>query len=260
MRVSSVGGEACGPRDCLRGVALLGAALVSMAASCAGALAAQPGGVPLSSAPAPGAIDDGEQDSWSEAISAKMKDSISAATARMGLNKPPGPAPLEAPSGCPTIALLPGTESQRVMTPGATGNLGLKYQYTLATVGRECVISGDRVSIKVGADGRVLLGPAGAAGRFDVPIRVAVYSEAQGKPVESKLFRMGVSVPAGQASVPFAFVSDNVVVRIPPGHTGEYSIKVGIDGGAKAGEPGGKAKHASRKKKGAAAEETAAAQ
>ena len=106
----------------------------------------------------------------------------------------------------------------------------------------------------------MLLGPAGAAGRFDVPIRVAVFSETQGKPVESKLFRMGVSVPAGQASVPFQFVSENVVVRIPPGHTGEYSIKVGIDGGAKAGETGAKAKHASHKKKGAAPEETAAAQ
>ena len=206
------------------------------------------------------AKDDDEEDSWSQAISEKMKDSISAATARMGLNKPPGPAPAEAPSGCPTIALLPGTESQRVMAPGATGNQGLRYQYTLATVGRECTISGDRVSIKVGADGRVLLGPAGGAGRFDVPIRVAVFSEAQGKPVESKLFRMGVSVPAGQASVPFQFVSESVVVRIPPGRTNEYSIKVGIDGGAKPGEAGGKAKHASRRHKGAAAQETAAAQ
>ena len=204
------------------------------------------------------AKDDDEEDSWSQAISEKMKDSISAATAKMGLNKPPGPAPLEAPSGCPTIALLPGTEAQRVMVAGETGNQGLRYQYTLAAVGRECTISGDRVSIKVGADGRVLLGPAGAAGRFDVPIRIAVYSEAQGKPVESKLFRMGVSVPAGQASVPFQFVSDSVVVRIPPGRTNEYSIKVGIDTGAKAGDAGPKVKHA-RKHKGAA-QETAAAQ
>ena len=237
-------------------VVLCGAALASLMSP---AFAGPPGGTPLASAPTPGSIDDGEQDSWSQAISDKMKDSISAATARMGMNKPPGPAPLEAPSGCPTISLLPGTESQRVMSPGASGNQGLRYQYTLATVGRECTISGDRVSIKVGADGRVLLGPAGAAGRFDVPIRVAVFSEAQGKPVESKLFKMGVAVPAGQASVPFQFVSDSVVVRIPPGRTGEYSIKVGIDGGGKA-DAGTKAKHASRKKKGAPAEETAAAQ
>ena len=217
-------------------------------------------GIALASMVASGAVnakDDDEEDSWSQAISEKMKDSISAATAKMGLNKPPGPAPAEAPSGCPTITLLPGTESQRVMAPGATGNQGLRYQYSLQTVGRECTISGDRVSIKVGADGRVLLGPAGAAGRFDVPIRVAVFSEAQGKPVESRLFRMGVAVPAGQVSVPFQFVSESVVVRIPVGRTNEYSIKIGIDGGGKAGDAAPKAKHASRKHK--AAEETAAA-
>ena len=229
-------------RSRARCAALLGVTLATMVAS--GAVAAK---------------DDDEEDSWSQSISDKMKDSISAATARMGLNKPPGPAPLESPSGCPTITLLPGTESQRVMVAGATGNQGLRYQYSLQTVGRECSIAGDRVAIKVGADGRVLLGPAGAAGRFDVPIRVAVFSESQGKPVESRLFRMGVSVPAGQASVPFQFVSDSVVVRIPPGHTGEYSIKIGIDGGAKAAEPGAKVKHAARKHRGAA-EETAAAQ
>ena len=234
----SVAARRCGwPRTAaLVGVALIGSGLVGAAA----------------------AKDDDEEDSWSQAISEKMKDTIGAATARMGLNWPPGPAPAEAPSGCPTIALLPGTESQRVMAPGATGNQGLRYQFTLATVGRECTISGNRVSIRVGADGRVLLGPMGAAGRFDVPIRVAVVSEAQGKPVESKLFRMGVSVPAGQASTPFQFVSDAVVVQIPQGHTAEYSIKVGIDGGAKAGDAGGKVKRASRRKRDP--QETAAAQ
>ena len=256
MRVSRRRSEVRRSWGRLSDVALCGAAVASLLSP---ALAAPPGGTPLASAPTPGSIDDGDEDSWSQKISEKMKDSISAATARMGMNKPPGPAPSEAPSGCPTITLLPGTESQRVMAAGATGNQGLRYQYTLQTVGRECSISGDRVSIKVGADGRVLLGPAGAAGRFDVPIRVAVFSEAQGKPVESKLFKMGVSVPAGQASVPFQFVSESVVVRIPPGRTQEYSIKIGIDGGAKA-DGGAKTKHVARKHKGAAAEETAAAQ
>ncbi len=256
MRVRRVRIEVRRPWSCLSGVALCGAAWAALLSPSHAA----PPGAPMQSAPTPSAIDDGDEDSWSQKISDKMKDSISAATARMGMNKPPGPAPSEAPSGCPTISLLPGTESQRVMAPGATGNQGLRYQYSLQTVGRECTISGNRVTIKVGADGRVLLGPVGAAGRFDVPIRVAVFSEAQGKPIESKLFRMGVSVPAGQISAPFQFVSDSVVVQIPPGRTSEYSIKVGIDGGAKAGDAGPKARHASRKRKGAAAEETAAAQ
>ena len=203
------------------------------------------------------AKDDDETDSWSQALSDKMKDTISSATARMGMNKPPGPPPLEAPSGCPTIALLPGTESQRVMVAGQTGNQALKYQYTLSTVGRECSIAGDRVAIKVGADGRVLLGPNGAAGHFDIPIRVAVFSESQGRAIESKLFRVPVTLAQGQVATPFSFVSDSVVVHIPPGRTREYSIKVGIDGGGKS-EAGTKVKHARRHKEPAEAQQAAA--
>ncbi len=195
---------------------------------------------------------------WSDKIADQMKDAVSGATRKLGLDKPPGPPPSEAPSGCPTIALLPGTEAQRVAAPGAVGNQGVRYQYSLLNVGRECAVSGGRVTIKVGADGRVLLGPAGAPGHFDVPIRVAVFSEAQQKPIESRLFRVPVNVGAGQAGAPFDFLSDGISVAIPQGHSGEYSIKVGIDGG-KGGGDVAKPKHA-RRNKAAATTASASAQ
>jgi hypothetical protein len=118
----------------------------------------------------------------------------------------------------------------------------------LMNVGRECSISADRVTIKVAADGRVLLGPAGTAGRFDVPIRVAVFSEAQQKAVESKLFRVPVAVGAGQASVPFDFVSEPITVAIPQGRSRDYSIKIGFDAGGKGAADTAKPKHARRHK------------
>ena len=130
------------------------------------------------------------------------------------------------------------------MSPGATGNEGLRYQYSLHDVGRECSISGGRIGVKVGANGRVLLGPVGAAGHFDVPIRVVVFSDADQKPVESKLFRVPATVGGGQASVPFEFVSDMINVPVAAGRTAaDYSIKVGID----AGKGGDRAPSASAK-------------
>ena len=175
--------------------------------------------------------DDGLSQSWSDKISDGLKNTIGGATKAMGMGKPAGPPPKESPSGCPTIAILDGTESQRVMAPGTTGNAGLKYQYSLYNVARECSISGNRMSVKVGADGRVLLGPAGAPSHFDVPIRVVVYSEVSQKPVESRLFRVPATMGAGQASVPFQFVSDSINVPIAGGAVAtDYSIKVGIDG------------------------------
>ena len=181
-------------------------------------------------APARADDDDPLNPGWSDKIGESIKNGMTNATKAIGLGKPAPPPALEAPSGCPTIALLDGTQAQRVMAPGATDNQGVRYQYSLFNVGRECSISAGRMSVKVGADGRVLLGPAGAAGHFDVPIRVVVFSEVEKKPVESKLYRVSASVGSGQDGAPFQFVSDNLVVPIAAGRTGvDYSIKVGLD-------------------------------
>ncbi len=193
--------------------------------------------------------DDGSlEGDWSQKFTDKMKDSFGSAASKIGLGRPPGPPPAEAPSGCPTISLLPGTEVQRVMAPGQSDNQGVRYQYSLFTVGRECALSGGRVTLRIGANGRVLLGPAGAAGRFDIPIRVAVFDELQHKVVESRLFKIAATIPAGQSGAPFAFVSDAMTLSIASGRSRDYSIKVGIDTNAKGGtSEGTKPKRASRR-------------
>ncbi len=175
---------------------------------------------------------------WSDKIGKSISNGMASTTKAIGLGgKPIAPPPSEAPSGCPTIAILDGTQSQRVMAPGGTDNQSVRYQYSLFNVGRECSISGNRIAMKIGAGGRVLLGPAGAAGRFDIPIRVVVYSERAQKPIESKLYRVAASVASGQDGAPFQFVSDSLVVPLGAGQTGaDYSIKVGFDSKGTAAE------------------------
>lgn len=194
--------------------------------------------------------DDDEPSSWTERIGDSVKGTFEGVGKRVGLgNKPEGPPPVEAPSGCPTIAIVDGTVSSRVMAAGASGNQGVRYQISLGEVGRQCSISGGRVGIKVAASGRVLLGPAGSAGRFDVPIRVVVFSEAQQKPVVSKLYKVPASLGARQASTPFQFVSDDIVVPTSGRASSEYSIKVGIDAGKGGGDAvaTGKGRHRRQK-------------
>ena len=182
--------------------------------------------------------DGGLSSGWTDRMSDSIKNTIGKATSKIGIGRPAGPAPKEAPSGCPTIGILDGTQVQRVMAPGATGNEGLRYQYSLHDVGRECSLSSGRIGVKVGANGRVLLGPVGAAGRFDVPLRVVVFSDADQKPVQSKLFRVPATVAGGQSSVPFEFVSEMIDVPVAAGRTAaDYSIKVGIDAGKDDGTP-----------------------
>ena len=185
---------------------------------------------------------------WSDRVAKSVKNQMEKATKAVGFGKPTPPPPSESPSGCPTIGILDGTQSQRVMAAGASDNQGVRYQYSLFNVGRECSTSGGRIALKIGADGRVLLGPAGAPGHFDIPIRVVVYNELSQKPVESKLYRVSASVPAGQTGAPFQFVSDNLVVPLGAGRSGtDYSIKVGFD--AKSGGGDARAAKAARHKR-----------
>ena len=50
----------------------------------------------------------------------------------------------------------------------------LRYQLSFGQTARECSVQGETLNIKVGVQGRVILGPLGAPGPVDVPLRYAV--------------------------------------------------------------------------------------
>ncbi|MDR3461265.1 MAG: hypothetical protein P4L76_02980 [Beijerinckiaceae bacterium] len=176
--------------------------------------------------------DDGSQSpGFLDSIGKNISNGFSSMGKKMGLGKPPGPPPAESPSGCPAIVVLDGTGAQRIMVNAEAGNQGLRYQYSIAEVARECHIDNNQMTIKVGVTGRVLLGPSGAPGGFKVPIRIAIVDEHDQKPALSKLYQIDASIPAGQTATPYALVADSLVIPFGAGKTAsDYSIKVGIDG------------------------------
>lgn len=131
---------------------------------------------------------------------------------------------------CPDIAILDGTADDRVYGQGDQTNTNVRYQFSLNDVARDCKIEGDQISLKIGATGKVLLGPVGAPGNFIAPIRVAIVRESDQAPVVSKLYRLAVSVPTGQTEAPFTLVTEPL--NIPYTHANaqhDYTIKVGFD-------------------------------
>ena len=76
-------------------------------------------------------------------------------------------------------------------------------QFSMGDAVRECSRSGEQLVLKVGVEGRALLGPAGTAGAFTAPVRIAVRNERTGKPVVSKLFQVPVTIAAGDNGAPF---------------------------------------------------------
>ena len=113
----------------------------------------------------------------------------------------------------------------------------LRHQYSLNDTARECTLEGDQLAIKIGVAGKVLLGPAGSPGSFNVPVRMAVLSERNNEPITSKLYHAAVTVAAGETEADFTIVSEPLRVPFIQDHAeDDYTIKVGIDEGTAAGQ------------------------
>lgn len=143
----------------------------------------------------------------------------------------PNAAAIEfANENCPPVDVRQGA-STFTIPPGSADAFSLRYQGTIAEMARECRVAGGIMRIKVGVQGRVLVGPAGGGGQIEVPMRYAVVKEGpEPKTVISKFYRIGVSVPDGQPNVPFAHVDDDVAFPLPPDNDlAAYVVYVGFD-------------------------------
>ncbi len=131
---------------------------------------------------------------------------------------------------CPPATVRSGASAWQV--PAAGG--GLRAQGTLGNIARECNVANGVMTIKVGIEGRVLLGDKGTPGAFSVPIRVALVAEGPNpKTIQTKFFTVPVQVPAGETQAGFAVVEDGIALPMPPkeklDELDRYIIYVGFD-------------------------------
>jgi hypothetical protein len=150
----------------------------------------------------------------------------------------PGPVPAaaraEVPLECPKIDVLDGTASYRTYAGTDQTNSNVRYQFSMGDVARDCTKSGSQILLKVGVEGRVLLGPAGNAGSFTVPVRIAVRHDSDGKAAATKLYQVPASIAAGSDATAFQVVSDPIAVPFISNSAGDdYTILVGFDAAPK---------------------------
>ena len=161
----------------------------------------------------------------------------------------PDSAPLpktEAEVACPVIEVQDGTASARFYRGASQSNADVRYGFSLGDVARECSKVGDRLQLKVGVEGRVLIGPAGDPGTFSVPIRIAVRNDNTQQAVSSQLTRVSATVPSGGTQAPFTYVTEPFSVPFVAHPDEDYTILVGFDASGKA--PGDAAAPRRRKK------------
>jgi hypothetical protein len=141
---------------------------------------------------------------------------------------------------CPGVDVRAGASTLSVTAPGQeAGPMSTRYQATIGQTARECAALGGVMTMKVGVQGRVLLGPAGGPGQLDVPLRVAVVREGtEPKTIWSKLYRFNVAIPPGQTAVPFVHVEQDVTFPMPRSDELEaYVVYVGFDPSAAPARP-----------------------
>ena len=147
---------------------------------------------------------------------------------------PPGPPAAGDEVECPSVTVTDGGAALRAYASGRTGSAeSLRHQISIANVGRECRSQGDgSVVVKVGVEGRALLGPAGSAGRFQAPVHFVI---RRGDHVFANRARAAtVTLAAGQTQGSFVLVEEGMVV---PAGTGEFEIEVGLGGSGAAPRP-----------------------
>jgi hypothetical protein len=132
---------------------------------------------------------------------------------------------------CPTIDVRQGASTLATYGAADHNATTVRYQATVGQTARECAKRGGTMTMKIGMQGRVILGPMGAPGRLDVPIRFAIVQEGpEPKTIWTKLYRVGVDIPPGQTNVEFTHIDDAVSFPNPRRADLEaYVIYVGYD-------------------------------
>jgi hypothetical protein len=131
---------------------------------------------------------------------------------------------------CPNVDIRDGAGLLTIngKPPEATG---VRYQLNFTDLARQCTVVGSNMVMKVGVQGRIILGAAGGPGPIDIPLRYAVLQEGAGpRTVVTKFKRVAVEVPPGQSNVAFSDVEESLSFPIPsradlPG----YTVYVGFD-------------------------------
>lgn len=140
---------------------------------------------------------------------------------------------------CPVVKIRAGASTYAVAPPGKQPVASeLRYQATITRTARDCTRSSGQIIARIGIQGRVIAGPAGAPATVEIPLRVAVVQAGVNeKVISTKVYRTTVAM-SEDASVPFSLVGEDLAYTMPPGLTSEnFVLYIGFDPQAVTPEP-----------------------
>ena len=175
----------------------------------------------------------------SSSFADRFRTAMASGSAPAPASEPGGPVSL---NNCPNVELRQGAGTLTINNnPKDPSAMQLRYQVSVTQTARECSRVGGELIMRVGVQGRIVLGPAGTSGTLELPLRYAVVQESpEPKTVYTKLYRVPVSIAEGQLNVPFTHIEEGISVPMPSAAAFDsYVIYVGFDalGGAHPAKP-----------------------
>jgi hypothetical protein len=135
---------------------------------------------------------------------------------------------------CPTVEIRRGAGTMAIGPSGDKSTMDLKYQVEFTRQARECSVVAGNMVMRIGLEGRVVVGPAGGPGRVDVPLRIAVVHETPSggtRSIQTKFLVIPVVIGPGQGGAPFSYVEDALAFPMPTpvAQLDDYIAYVGFD-------------------------------
>ncbi len=132
---------------------------------------------------------------------------------------------------CPVVKIRAGASTYGVAPPGRQPVASeLNYQATITRTARDCRRTGNgQIAARIGVQGRVIAGPAGAPETVEVPLRAAVVQTGvQERVLTTQVYRTTVSMTEGGGS--FSVVGEDLVFNMPANLTSDsFIFYVGFD-------------------------------
>lgn len=162
---------------------------------------------------------------------------------------PPSPAAPKTVAlvDCPVVNVDDANATVRVYAGADQSNQDVRYQYDIGQVARQCEVENGQIAIKVGVEGRVLIGPQGSAGSFVAPVRIAITRDSDNQTLADKVYPTAVTVQPGVGETVFDTVSEPFLVPYTGEHADQvYSITVGFAQAGAAKKPVARARRRRR--------------
>jgi hypothetical protein len=135
---------------------------------------------------------------------------------------------------CPPVDVRRGASTLTIGSNGEKSSaMMLKYQGSFAREARECSVVDGNMVMRVGVEGRLVVGPSGGPGQVNVPLRIAVVQETPGgsRMITTKFVVVPVAISDANGNNLFTHIEDGITFPLPSptSQVDDYIVYIGFD-------------------------------